>query len=473
MDRTVQFEQAVADWVARNGLIVSGGRLLLAVSGGIDSMAMLNVLFRLKKTGQIDAELAVAHVNHQLRGADSEADCRFVQEQAKQRGLAFFSYTVDAAAYARQNRLSIETSARVLRLRHLAQMARCWRADAVAAAHHRDDQVETLVFRLLRGTGLRGLCGIKPTAFLEGVRFIRPMLAFSRSQIAAYCRDRRLLWQEDATNSDCTFARNRIRRLLLPALRRTAAGDIDALLEELARNCQSLFKRIDARTEDLWSSAVHFESPEEIVLDRTLLRGACPLILGEIFHRGLLGLKAGLRDYTRRHYRRLMDEMYQPTKKCFSLPAKIECLSGETLLILRKKQEVPPTGWEPVILEPGQPCRFGPWQVRAVLSEGGGWEKTAFKGPDCWMETFDAEKICGPIRIRMRKPADRFVPLGMNQSKKVGKFLSAAKIDSKLRRQTFIMEDTQKILWVAPVRISEEAKRTAQTVRVLQVSIWK
>ncbi|MEJ5259349.1 MAG: tRNA lysidine(34) synthetase TilS [Anaerohalosphaeraceae bacterium] len=471
----LQLENAVAEWMGQCGLLSPGSRLLLAVSGGADSMAMLEVLVRLKQGGVLDAEFAVGHVNHQLRGADSEADCRFVREQAAARGLPFFSCSVDAAAYARQNRLSVETAARVLRLRALAQMAREWKADAAAGAHQQDDLLETLIFRLLRGTGFRGLCGIRPSSVLEGVRFIRPMLAVSRRQILDYCQERNVRWREDATNADPQFARNRIRHVLLPWLRQTARGNLDTDLLRLAEICRRLFEKIEPQVRAGFGAAVSVEPDGSLKLNRTALQDISPIVLGEIVRDCLEHLNAGLRDYTGRHYRRLFESIYRPGRRCFHLPNGIECRTGETAIVLRRLPQSDEAGiHEPVILQPGQSCQFGPWRITAeVLEAEGRQQQTASKGPTSWTEFFDADRIAGPLRIRMRKPGDRFVPLGMSQSKKVGKFLTLSKVDSTLKKQAFIAEDSQKILWLAPLRISEEAKIGPQTTRILKISISK
>ncbi len=445
---------------------------MLAVSGGADSMAMLEVLVRLKQGGGLDAEFAVGHVNHRLRGADSEADCRFVQEQASARGLPFFSRSVDAAAYARQNRLSIETAARALRLRALAQMARDWKADAAAAAHQQDDLLETLLFRLLRGTGFRGLCGIRPSSVLEGVRFIRPMLAVSRRQILAYCRERNIVWREDATNADLRFARNRIRHILLPRLCRTAKGNLEADLLRLAESCRRLFEKIEPQVQAGFGTAVSVEPDGSLKLNPTALQDISPVVLGEIFRGCLEHLNAGLRDYTGRHYRQLVESIDRPGRRCFHLPDGIECRTSETAIILRRLPQAEEAGVrKPVILQPGQSVQFGPWRITAELLEAESRRQTVSKGPTCWTEYFDADRITGPVRIRMRKPGDRFVPLGMSQSKKVGKFLTLSKADSTLKKQAFIAEDSEKILWVVPIRISEEAKIGPQTTRILKISI--
>ncbi|HOT72155.1 MAG TPA: tRNA lysidine(34) synthetase TilS [Anaerohalosphaeraceae bacterium] len=469
------FEEQVRAGAERCRLPAEGGRLLLAVSGGADSMAMLEALQCLQKGGVLRMELAVGHVNHQLRGAASDGDERFVEDEAGRRGLAFFSRAADAAGYAQRHRLSVETAARILRLRLLAETARCWQADAVATAHQQDDQMETLIFRLLRGTSFRGLCGIRPSVRLEGVRFVRPMLSVSRERILDYCREKHLGWREDATNADCGFARNRIRHRMLPFLHRQGGRQMEAEMLRLAERCQSLFETVEQQAQEQFVLAALFETGEQVVLNRSVLEDCSPFVLGEIIRQCLLHLKVGLRDYTARHYQTVIEGIYQGRQRCVVLPGEIECLVNEkTLTFCRRKESAEPSEPEPMVLPIGQTGQFGPWRIRSAVVEkaADGWKRPS-AGAKQWTEYLDADKVRGPVRVRMRRAADRFVPLGMSRPKKVGKFLTAVQADEALKKGVFVVEDAEKILWVAPLRISEEVKIDEQTGRILQLSIWQ
>lgn len=469
------FEEQIRAGSARCRLPAGGGRLLLAVSGGADSMAMLEAVQCLQKAGLLRMELAVGHVNHQLRGAASDGDAQFVEEEAGRRGLPFLSRTADASGYARQYRLSVETAARVLRLRLLAEMARCWQADAVATAHQQDDQAETVIFRMLRGTSFRGLCGIRPSVRLEGVRFVRPMLTVSRERILEYCREKHLCWREDATNVDCGFARNRIRHRLLPFLYRQCGRKMGADLLRLAERCQTLFEAVEQRAQEQFALAVLLETGEEAVLNRRVLEDCSPFVLGEIIRQCLLHLEAGLRDYSIRHYQTMIEGIYHGRQRRFVLPGEIECvISEKTITFCRRKEPADLSEPEPMVLSVGQTGQFGAWRIRLAVVEkaADGWKRPA-AGAKRWTEYLDADKVRGRVRVRMRRPADRFVPLGMSRPKKVGKFLTTVRADELLKKGVFVVEDAEKILWVAPLRLSEEVKLDEQTGRILQLSVWQ
>jgi tRNA(Ile)-lysidine synthase len=355
----------------------------------------------------------------------------------------------------------------------LCEMARRCGAEAVATAHHRDDQAETVIFRMLRGTGFRGLCGIRPIGELEGLRFIRPMLGVSRREIEDYLRQEELAWRQDHTNADCGFARNRIRHQILPALEEESGGLVVAGLADLAQRSQCLFERIEAGIERKLPMVIQSEYPDRMDLDRSALADCSPLVAGEMIRRCLEAMEVGLRDYSSRHYQELLHAIYTGRPIRSHLPGGVECSIEEKTVSFRRTAEAEvPLPEEPISLEPGKISRFGPFDVDARLLD---FDRVSYerfqKEKTIWMEWLDADKICGPIRIRARKAGDRFRPLGMKTDKKVGKFLTTARIDPDIKSRVFIVEDAEKILWAAPVRISESAKVSEETGRILQIRI--
>jgi len=187
-----ELEQRIADFVRDNELLDSAGRVLLAVSGGADSTALLYAMCALKDRGILVAELVCAHINHRLRGIRGDQDEEFVVEQAEKLGLKVRTRRVDVRGFARKARLSIETAAREMRISALLEIAAECDCNLVATAHQKDDNAETVVQRLARGTGIRGLGGIWPRRALgQGhIRFVRPMLCATRCDVIAYLKGR-------------------------------------------------------------------------------------------------------------------------------------------------------------------------------------------------------------------------------------------------------------------------------------------
>ena len=216
----------ISRYIRERSLLRAGARVVLAVSGGADSVALLRVLLDLR--GDLGIVLAVGHFNHGLRGAASRADEAFVAELARQHELDYFAGHGDVHDHASDSKLGIEAAARELRYRWLAQLAGEQRFDAVATAHTLDDQAETVLLKFLRGAGTRGLAGIYPIVERENLRIVRPLLCVSRDEVETYLESLGQEWREDETNLDRRFTRNRVRHDLLPLLEREFNPNIRA-----------------------------------------------------------------------------------------------------------------------------------------------------------------------------------------------------------------------------------------------------
>ncbi len=328
------FEEKVLEWTAGQGLLEGDGRVLLAVSGGADSAAMLRAMEGLRRASRLEASFAVGHVNHCLRGEASDGDERFVQKLAGELGLEFYAAQADVRGYAEDNRLSIETAGRRLRRRELIRMARQAGCEAVATAHHRDDQAETLIHRLRRGTGFRGLAGIRPTAVLEGMRFVRPLLGVRRAEVLAYLQEGGFGWREDHTNADTQLTRNRIRHKLLPLLQAEAGGDMAERLANLAQNAEGLQRRVESAA----SAFVPVRQGGRVEMDCRAAAELSPLVLGEVLRRTLEELEIGLRDYTQRHYGRMGAMIRAGRRTAAHLPGGAEFAIRRGKVIIGRRQ---------------------------------------------------------------------------------------------------------------------------------------
>ncbi|HPC94137.1 MAG TPA: tRNA lysidine(34) synthetase TilS [Sedimentisphaerales bacterium] len=466
-------EQKALEFVQNHALLAGVRRVLVAVSGGADSIALLHVMHRLTSQGAIGVELLCAHVNHKLRGAASDGDEAFVIGQARELGLPVVTGTIDVKGYAREHHLSIETAARQLRLDSLAEIARAHHCTAIATGHQKDDNAETVLQRIERGTGLRGLGGIWPSRrAADGVALVRPLLDCSRVEIVEYLRSRDLSWREDHTNTDCIYTRNRIRHRLLPALQAVSDSPLVEELASLAASARRLHARVAEEARTAATRYVSFGG-EEAGVDAAALAGLPEPVRIELLRQMLTRLGLGERDLTRRHYRSLLGLAGGvPAGRKVSLPDGFFAQRNRNTVLLCRlpgpRQPLP----DPVELRIPGTTRFGPYRIDAQILDTTRIEPSAITNEtDPFIERLDFDSIKPPLTARMRRPGDRFVPLGQHREKKVGKFLTAARVPDSLRLRTFVIEDGETILWVCPLRISDRAKVTERTSVILDLRI--
>jgi tRNA(Ile)-lysidine synthase len=470
-----EFESKVAEFIESNGLFGSEDKVLLAVSGGADSTALLHAVCVLKAEGILSGELVCAHVNHQLRGAEADADEDFVVGEAAGLKVPVMTRRVDVREYARKNKLSIETAGRELRIEGLVDIAKANNCNLVATAHQKDDNAETILQRLTRGTGFRGLGGIWPKrTFGSGVTFVRPLLCVRRAEIIEYLKRGGTAWRTDRTNTDYSYRRNYIRHRLLPELEGQCSNSVVEQLAELAESARKFYGLVCDCAEKVWEKLAECED-EKVILDLQQLSAEHPAVKVEIVRRSLAAVGSGERDLTQEHFERILQLAAQKMSgRRIELPGgfvvgreygKLIFARGEDEQVTKKTSE------SITIKVPGQ-TRFGNYLAEAGVFEVELGSKGRFKaGKTSFVEWFDLDKVKMPLVVRYRQAGERFIPLGSRQEKKVGKFLTAQRVPQRIRQRLLIAADSEKIIWVWPIRISEEAKVTGDTRRIIRLQI--
>ncbi len=473
------FENKVADFIRAENLFGQGARFLAAVSGGADSISLVRLLHRLIRHGAVKAELSIGHVNHKLRGKISDGDERFVVELGNRLELGVYTRSVDVRDYARNNKMSIETAGRLLRRDALAEMAKACGCTTVVTAHHADDNAETVIHRLLRGTGYRGLGGIWSARTLQStagkMTFASPLLCVTRSEILAYCKENGISWRHDHTNDDYAHTRNRIRHLLLPVLRKEADSDPTAQLLTLSQTTQRLFRRIERDVDSLGAEIITDKGPNRVVMDRRAFGRLPRLVAVELTRQVLVEIGTGLRNLTRTHYRDVLRLARGESPHKLSLPdgtvmsTRREKLCFEKSPTEAQAESITPAS-KPLVI--GGRTDFDGYVIETALLDAAACDIERFKeNKDSSVEWFDYDKLILPLIVRKRRPGDRFVPLGLVDEKKVGKFLTAARIDPESRKAIVIIADTEKIIWVAPVRCAASTAICSATKRILEIRL--
>ncbi len=486
------FENKVAGFIRANALfdspnttLRSTSRVLLAVSGGADSTALLYAMCALKAENILSAELICAHINHQLRGAEADKDEDFVVAEAEKLKLPVITKRVEVRGFAQSNKLSIETAARKLRIENLLDIAKTNNCDAIGTAHQKNDNAETILQRLSRGTGFRGLGGIWPRRIFDGnINFVRPLLCVGRDEIIEYLKKRNLKWRDDHTNADCSYRRNFIRHRLLPALQQPrlprvyggqeCSGSVVEQLFDLSGKAQRFYSLVCSEAEKVWPNTAE-ASGEKVTLNLKSFLDQPQPVKVELVRRALARLGSGERDLTHRHYEKILQLAEQADGgKKITLPNGFTVQREYTHLIFTCPKEsftVDEQISNTVELNiPGQ-TKFGGHVINVtILEKNKGFEK--FKAEKTsFVEWFDIDKVKLPLVVRSRQVGDRFWPLGLAQEKKVGKFLTAEKVPQEMRKKVLIIADNEKIIWLWPVRISEQAKVTNETKKILQLKV--
>jgi tRNA(Ile)-lysidine synthase len=471
----LDFEDKLAQYIKKERLFNQGESVLLAVSGGADSTALLYALCSLKQKKIISTDFLCAHINHQLRGIDSDNDERFVIEQAGRLNLPAVAKKVNVRSSAKKHKLSIETAARQLRIDALIDIAQKNNLRIIATAHQADDNAETVIHRILRGTGFRGLAGIKPKNIIRGITFVRPLLAFTKKHITDYLKEQGLSWQTDATNFDCRHKRNFIRHRLLPELQRQSNVPIVEQLAKLSHAAQKFQSSVDASTQQLWPKIASCQK-NSVSLNVNIFSQQRPAVKTELIHKALTSLDCPEKNLTHRHYERILQlSQSAGSNKKIALPAFFSVHREYDRLIFEKPSVLPTAAGPPsekIDVAVPSKIQAGSLLVETSLINAADRQMENFKkSKTAYIERFDFDKIAPPIIIRKKTNGDKFHPLGLPAEKKVGKFLTDQKIPQSARQKILIVSDRRKIIWVWPLRISEPVKVTSQTKKILQIQI--
>ena len=452
----------------------AGDRVGMAVSGGADSVALLRLLLDIRD--ELGVVLSVVHFNHKLRGEESDADERFVRELAATHGLGFFSDSADTRTYAAERKTGIEAAARELRYRFFWSLIdagagpRSTRLFRIATAHTMDDQAETVLMRLLRGAGTRGLSGIHP--FLgeavrtelnswEGPGLVRPLLEFRRAQLRHYLRRASQPWREDTSNDDPAFARNKLRRELMPKVREFNPAIEQVLSEtaEIARAEEDYWseqagkallecRRTVANTPRVGPTTTSRKSSIDIV---SLV--AYPLALQRRIVRALAEGEGVRLDF--HHVEQIMEIAAPPPtrrEKVVELPGGFEaCVRERELSIRRKSCDAPGTYEIPLQIPGAVEVPAARMTIRAQMAE-------ASRGDVL------QHSLVQDLRVRNWQPGDRYQPAHSSSPKKVQDLLPSKAVPAEVRAQWPVvvarLHGSDTVVWVPGFALSENFRET-------------
>ncbi len=451
MTHPEHFLSRFEEFLTSHQLLTPGLHVLLAVSGGIDSMAMMYLFLELKEPWKLT--LSVAHVNHQLRGDEASGDEEFVREAAERLGLPSYSARVETLDYAHQHGVGKQEAARELRYRFFEETRKALGADLVATAHNADDNAETVLMNALRGSGIHGLAGIPSKR--ENGSIIRPLLFAYRKEIEHYARERRIAFRQDSSNDSLEYTRNLIRHKVMPFLRTSLEIDVSQSFNRIAASMRDLEGRLTAETESVLRQIVSRDNKKTFV-DIPLLLKQSPLLQDEI----ILSLFRRLDvEPLAEKVIHVLELCSKQTGRSLSLSRSVRVFRDRDRLVFDSSTAVQPFEY-PVQL--GEAYRFPGFEFSSVVEHD--TPRTFQRGA---MTAFvDAGRLGKELVLRNWRDGDWFIPLGLHGKKKLSDFFVDKKIPLHEKHRIPVLESDGAIVWVCGQRLDERFQLTQETVSV-------
>ena len=455
-------------YMKQNHMVELGDGVLVGLSGGADSVGLLLVLWKLRETFQIS--LRALHVHHGLRGAEADRDAAFSRMLCERLEIPFYEFRIDAAKEALDRKCSVEEAGRLARYRLYEETALAWekemypdltsenagRKEAAAArvhiatAHHADDNAETVLFNLFRGSGLTGLSGIAP---VRG-RIIRPLLWAQRSEIQTWLRQQGQDWVEDSTNQESEYSRNWLRNELLPAVEERLNVQAVRHIDQASRR----IRQADAYLEEVAEEWLQKHAPDGKA-DAGALAEQAEIVQGYIVRRLFLKSKMPLRDVTETHVQAVRELLHQGTGKSISLPHGFRAVNIYGFLEVRSLSH---PGERKEVLLPGSQDENLLQMYTFPCENGDEFPKNQYT------KWFDYDKIKGTLSLRHRQPGD-YLTLPSGGRKTLKSWMIDEKIPRQEREQIWLLAEEKHILWIVGHRISAYYKITEQTKTILEV----
>jgi len=460
-------KQKVLKTIRDYRMISKRDRLLVGVSGGPDSVALLYLLMELRDIYNL--QLYIVHLNHMLRGNESDEDAGYVRRLSKKLKLPVFIGKKDVKEFAKADKLSLEEAARIQRYEFYKQIADKLNIRKIALGHTADDNAETVLMRLLRGAGEQGLIGIYPVRHIGNLKVIRPLLNIYRREIESFLKEKKIRVRTDSSNADNKFLRNKVRLELIPLLEENYNQNIKQVLINTADILKEDNEYLEEITEKFYSQAVLCQNNEDVQLDIRKVQNYPLAIQRRVVRYGIKKLTGTLRQITYQHWNEVLKLLNSNLAYGhIDLPngLVVERMRRELVIRKGKAQNIRSIIY-PVKI-PGETLvpEFG---VKLICTISKRKTNLKFSTQNPYQESFDYDKIKKPVFIRTRKEGDTFQPLGMRGKKKIKDFLIDQKIPQPKKNKVLLLTDKTGVIWLIGLRISERFKVTAKTKQVLEV----
>lgn len=460
-------ENKVLETIRRENLIEPNDKILVALSGGADSMTLLTILNELKS--KLNITIYAAHLNHQIRGYEAHSDAIFSYRECKKNGIPCFLKSIDVVKFAKESKISIEEAARKIRYDLLFEIKNRLKLDKIAIAHNQDDQAETVLMRICRGTGISGLKGIQYKR-RDGV--IRPLLDVSREEIEKYCHENKVPYITDSTNEKEIYTRNKVRLSLIPYLEENYSPNIKTHLSKLAQNVKEddsfIEKIVDShyRTNHTKISdfAIKFEVDYLINLDLTIKK--------RMIKRAYMELNAGVEGIENIHLEdaiKILNSSKTNSSINFPNGITIEKIYND-FYITKKEMQFESKNFE-YLIELNKETYIPELDIKIETKIISRDATNRLNTSSTNVKSFDFDKISGNLFVRNRRQGDKIKSLGSSGTKKVKDIFIDKKIPNHKKDEIPIIVDEKKLIWIYGHYMSDDAKIDETTKTILKISI--
>lgn len=437
----------VEEYIRKNKMIQPGDKIVIGVSGGADSVCLLDILHNLSK--KMDFKIIAVHVNHMIRGMEADRDETFVKDLCENYGIPLICEHIDIPQRAQINGESLEEAGRKARYEFFEGVEGVAK---IAVAHHADDQAETVVHNIVRGSSIKGVGGIRP---VRG-RIIRPLLCVRRNEIEKYLLDRNINYCTDSTNLSLVYTRNKIRNGVIPYIAQNINKDVVENINELACDLTECYEFIQKQAYSIYKKCVCEHNSHSMKLDVAEFAKEPAILRREVIIMIIDKLAGTLKNITRKHINSVDELIYKNVSKQVNLPYDINVVRGYDKIefVVQVNNDDAEIEQKP--------------EISMVVEEfDGHWEKLT----NDYTKVFDYDKIKGTLILRRRMPGDYITIDAAGRKKTLKTFFIDAKVPRKQRDSVWLLAEGSHVLWIIGYRISSAYKTDCNTKRILKVTL--
>lgn len=451
----------VLKYIVENRMLLPNDKVIVGVSGGADSVCLLNILLEVKKT--IPITLYVVHIEHGIRGIESEKDAEFVEKMALQYKLVFRRFSYDVATEAKKNGLGTEEMGRIIRYQAFENVRKEFDCNKIAVAHNKNDNAETMLFNLFRGSGLKGLSGILPVRF----NIIRPLLCIERKEIETWLAEHNIAYRTDQTNFEEDYTRNRLRLNVLPYVQKNINKQALAHIDQASRIIYETWEYLEEETDKVYSKCV-LRKDENMVIRIPEFIHVSDIIKKNIIRKCLESYQKGLKDITNKHIDCILTLVNNHTGKSIHLPNTLQASRGYNEIIIGFKSKALLLEKEEILIQAPGSYLFMGYKFEFSLEQ---YEKNQIIPENIYTKWFDYDKIGNDLRLRTKEAGDYLVVNSCGGTKKLKSYFIDEKIEKEKRDSIPLLCDNNHIIWAVGYRISEKYKISLDTKKVLKVQV--